>query len=570
MDSAHSKIGQVFNLEKSESNKVSLIKLISILAFWEILIMLGFILFPVENTYLEALLDTVLLSVFSGVSIWYFIHKQNKARIANEVFEEQKFYNQIISAVDKLAAISIADHEGNIVFANENFCEISGYTQNELIGANYKILNSGHHDKNFFRQLWQTVKSGNSWRNEVRNKRKDGQFYWVDTYHTPISDGDKNIVNYFSIQFDKTDQKSREIELEEEKQKNIQMARLSSLGQMAGGVAHEINNPLSIISGFMSALERRLKGDEFDVPKMIELVDKVQTQTFRVSKIIKGLKDFSRNDDHQDMQMTPFRALADTVEILSAAKLKKSGVHIEVVSDQIEFLCHPVQIEQVLVNLISNAIDAVQNYDERWIRLECRQVGNYAEVSVTDSGKGIPEDIAKKMMNPFFTTKEVGRGTGLGLSISKGLIEKHLGRLEIDSTSANTRFVFRIPMLEQAFLDLIDIDQEIQTHLGWKAKILEQINHPHLEIDFSKLKDDRNCDLGKWLNQVNPFYKMDPLFCLLHKEHHLFHKYAGLLLQKIKDGSGFSTEKDFLADVGYEAHLNKVIAVLEKFKDRKA
>jgi hypothetical protein len=83
--------------------------------------MLGFILFPVENTYLEALLDTVLLSVFSGVSIWYFIHKPNKARRANEVFEEQKFYNQIISAVDKLAAISIADHEGNIVFAMKIF-----------------------------------------------------------------------------------------------------------------------------------------------------------------------------------------------------------------------------------------------------------------------------------------------------------------------------------------------------------------------------------------------------------------------------------------------------------------
>lgn len=224
-------------------------------------------------------------------------------------------------------------------------------------------------------------------------------------------------------------------------------AKMSALGEMAGGIAHEINSPLAIITVRANQLERLQQRGTL-TPEMIGQESKLIADTAkRIGGIIKGLRTFAREGEKDPFEVVTVESVIKDALILCQTRFESHSVSMELLGFEgnptIE--CRPVQIGQVVLNLLNNSFDAVHQLAKKWVRLELRHTAASVELSITDSGNGIQGHIRGRIMEPFFTTKEVGKGTGLGLSISKGIIENHGGKLELDTSSPNTRFVITLP-----------------------------------------------------------------------------------------------------------------------------
>ncbi len=231
-----------------------------------------------------------------------------------------------------------------------------------------------------------------------------------------------------------------------EKAKLLNASRLASLGEMAGGIAHEINNPLAIIHGKSQRLKAKLSEKVIAVEECIKDIEKIEATATRIAKIIRGMRAVARNGEKDPFQSASVKTIIDDSLSLSIDKFRNKGVEIRLREFKEQYMeCRSTQITQILINLLNNSYDAVLNLEDKWIEIDVKDRITGLEISITDSGKGITKDLATKIMNPFFTTKDVGKGTGLGLSISSGIVQDHGGRLWLDSNSKNTRFVILLP-----------------------------------------------------------------------------------------------------------------------------
>ncbi len=232
----------------------------------------------------------------------------------------------------------------------------------------------------------------------------------------------------------------------------IQSSKMAALGEMASGLAHEINNPLSIINGRIDRALRILPANDHEAITN-ELI-KIKKTTLRISKIISSLKTFARAAENDNFTNEDIITIISDVKELSEDKLKTYSIDLEVnIHNTFHLDCRPTQIVQVLVNLINNACDAIINLPEKWIRVDVSITDDQkAQIAVTDSGHLVDQKIISKLMEPFFTTKEVGKGTGLGLSISHSIIAEHLGEFSFDRKASNTTFIIRLPLYQKSTL----------------------------------------------------------------------------------------------------------------------
>jgi signal transduction histidine kinase len=240
----------------------------------------------------------------------------------------------------------------------------------------------------------------------------------------------------------RTEEFSRKLEVE--RSKALHHAKLASLGEMAAGVAHEINNPLAIISSSSLLLEK-YRGDPAKHSDKIRMITKAAE---RISKIVSGLRKFSRSPEKTDYKVEKLLTIVSEALILTESKSTRYSTPIRIeIDSHLEILCDQVEIEQVFINLINNGIDAVKAQPERWLKILAFEEGDQVVVQVIDSGSGIATEISQKLFQPFFTTKPVGEGTGLGLSISKGILANHQASLSLKPDSKNTCFEIRFPMV---------------------------------------------------------------------------------------------------------------------------
>jgi C4-dicarboxylate-specific signal transduction histidine kinase len=236
--------------------------------------------------------------------------------------------------------------------------------------------------------------------------------------------------------------------LEEQSSKMVSNAKMAALGEMSAGIAHEINNPLTIMVGFVQRIKKRIATlATSDNKQDLEDLSKIESAAQRISKIVMGLKNFSRSGLNEPKSNSRFLEIMNDTLDLSRERIANAGIELRYKEhDNVVINCRPHQIVQVLLNLINNAYDAVVNDENAWIDVSYEVKDARLIVKVTDSGRGIPKEIAARIMQPFYTTKVVGKGTGLGLSISKGLVEDHNGTLTYNSISANTQFVLDFPV----------------------------------------------------------------------------------------------------------------------------
>ncbi|MGB5604406.1 MAG: ATP-binding protein, partial [Gammaproteobacteria bacterium] len=408
-----------------------------------------------------------------------------------------------VNALDEHAIVSIADVYGDITYANDKFCEISQYSREELIGTNHRILKSGVHPKEFYQEQWKTISQGMVWKGEICNKKKDGTLYWVSATIVPFLD-DNGIPNkYVAIRENITERKNYEKillakneqlklahrELEQSHQQALQAEKLASVGQLAAGIAHEINTPIQFVGdntrflqeAFDDLLElvrvhemlnsddidgtnkaklaekARVLSDELEVDYLAEEIPSAFNQSLegieRVTKIVRSMKDFSHPGTEQKELIDINRAI-DSTATVSRNEWKYDA---ELVTDFDAALsavpCYPGELNQVILNIIVNAAHAIKDArgDDATlgtITISTRLDNDHAEIQIKDTGTGMPEAVRKRIFEPFYTTKGVGKGSGQGLAIAYSVIvDKHAGTLDVDSTPGEgTTFIIRLPM----------------------------------------------------------------------------------------------------------------------------
>ncbi len=253
---------------------------------------------------------------------------------------------------------------------------------------------------------------------------------------------DDSIV--IAITLDIHDQRQNEMALQS-------AAKMAALGEMSSSLAHEINNPLAVISAQVTQLSKAIEAQNLpqaDKTKFEIGLQRIYKTVFRISEIIKGLRQIARNDAGDPKEMATIQDIIKETISLCETKCRTHGIEIRFTlpSELIWIECHPAQMSQVILNLVNNSIYAIESQKEKWIEVSAELVGGKASIKLKDSGLGIDKDVVDQIMTPFFTTKPTGKGTGLGLSISKSIIEQHFGEFYYDKAEKNTTFMVIIPI----------------------------------------------------------------------------------------------------------------------------
>lgn len=369
-----------------------------------------------------------------------------RARFA-EARSEQRFR---LSFDEAPVGMALIGGDGRWLRVNRALCEMTGYTETELIALNHDITHTD--DLAETRRLVPQMLSGAvpSMGKEKRYAHKHGETIYV-LLNVAVVDRDESgrpLLFVAHIQ-NLTDQKRAERELEASRAQIVSSARLSALGMMAGGIAHEINNPLAIIDASAANLLHMKETGAIDLPALFRNAGRIKETTARIAKIVGSLRRIAREGSADEFLDVSARQIVEETLELSSERFRANNIRFEAPSIDPNILVRAREAEicQVLLNLLQNAFDAVvECAGERWVKLDVAVRRPSVVFSVTDSGPGIALEIRKHIMEPFFTTKPVGKGTGLGLSISASIASEHGGVLELAEDSVHTCFRLALPL----------------------------------------------------------------------------------------------------------------------------
>jgi len=363
------------------------------------------------------------------------IDKLNLSRSPDALERSLKELADIKFALDQSTIVAITDQRGIINYVNDQFCRISKYSRDELIGQDHRIINSGFHPKDFIRDLWTTIASGKVWKGELRNRAKDQSIYWVDTTIVPFLNPDGKPYQYVAIRHDITQRKLAEAQVLDQGVQLQRAAQLSFVGELAAGLAHEIKNPLAGIQGVVDILIRRR--DKNDPER--EALEGMRHEVTRIDNTVRLLLDRAR-PRLVSLRETSLRELVARSVNLARAQVtnaigseKQVKIDFEAPEDPVMISIDPGQIEDAVLNLIINAIEAVDVDGQVTIRLSTPQDDpEEIAIEVSDNGTGISEPDLSKVFDPFFTTRQ--SGTGLGLPSVRRIARLHGGGVDVKSS----------------------------------------------------------------------------------------------------------------------------------------
>lgn len=352
--------------------------------------------------------------------------------------DQALFENAFRYAPIGMALVSL---DGKFQKVNQAACDLWGYTEQELLLLDFQVITHPddlESDLDFLHQIENNEIQ--TYRMEKRYFQKNGNIIWALLGVSVIKDKSGSPQFYISQIIDITEVKKAQMSL-------IQNSKMVALGEMAAGLAHEINNPLTIISLNTSSIEQELKSPRPDLIIVDTFLKSIDQTVKRINEVVISLRKLSFNSESLSIDKCHVEQVINDALALCREKFKNSGITINLKIEDVIFECHAVEISQVLVNLLNNSYYALEMCAEKVVTIESYTANNHVIIRVTDTGKGIPFDLKSKIMEPFFTTKPLGIGTGLGLSISKNIIDFHNGRFYLDQTSKRTCFVIEIPII---------------------------------------------------------------------------------------------------------------------------
>lgn len=349
------------------------------------------------------------------------------------------------STTDGIFIIDAKKQDFPVVYINQSFQKMTGYAKSEILGRNYFLLYGVGVDPRIVKEIKYTIRKGKSFHGEMLNFQKNGKKYWNLLRIAPVRDASGAVTHYIGIQTDVSLMKEKELEIDEQREELLHVTRVGKLAEFVSSLAHEISQPLTAILSYAQAAQRMLAERE---PELQKILSYVISDDQRAVEVIKRLRSLLKKGVPENKPLDINVVINEVVALLSTDAAVRSSV-IKTELDVNLPLIHGdrIQLQQVLLNLISNSFDALENsLDPREILIRTwRKDTDTIIVEVKDSGCGIPAQNMSKLFTHFFTNKP--DGLGMGLSISRSIIESHSGRLDVKNNSdRGATFYFTIPI----------------------------------------------------------------------------------------------------------------------------
>lgn len=394
------------------------------------------------------------------------INSELKRQITEREQAEKERMLMAIAVEYASEAVTITDRDGNIQYANPAFEQITGYTREELIGQNPRILQSGRHDKSFYKGMWNTLTNGRVWTGHFFNKKKDGTLFEEEASISPVKESAGVITNYVAVKRDVTD------EIKKEKQFR-QAQKMEAMGTLAGGIAHDFNNILSAVIGYSEMALEKVSQEDL----LTRNIHKVLTAGYRARDLVKQILAFSRQTEQQLRPVQVKLMVKEALKLLRASLPTTIEISQNIASDS-AVLADPTQVHQVLMNLCTNAGHAMREkggilaisltdvvLDADFIAVHSDlEPGPYLKLTVSDTGRGMSADVRERVFDPFFTTKPQGEGTGMGLAVVHGIVKSHEGAITVHSEpGGGSTFHIYFPVIEDEVMPQTKTEKSLPT-----------------------------------------------------------------------------------------------------------
>ncbi len=407
---------------------------------------------------------------------------------------------QFREALNETAIVAVTDQSGKIIDCNKKFCEISGFSKKELIGQNHRLINSGLHGKSFFQEMYKTISSGEIWKGTIRNKRKDGSLYWVDTTIIPTKNNRGNINSYIAVRFEVTEHVAALKELESAADKIRQAAEAKD--QFLANMSHEVRTPLNGIMGLAAALVNKSAN-----PPNREMAELILKSGESLRKILDDVLDLAKLEAGQmTIDSRHFNIREEIYEITEIMRPQAEEKGISFVVDfhsSSEKIIEgdPLRVRQILSNLVSNAIKFTTNgYVHVRVSINQDTDQSALSISVEDTGIGFDESFAANLFDRFMqadgTIARRYGGTGLGLAISKSLANMMHGTLTAQSEPGKgSTFLLAVPIKVVATTETTAQPESSLDEVSESLRILVAEDHPTNQLVIQHLLEPLGADV---------------------------------------------------------------------------
>ncbi len=367
--------------------------------------------------------------------------------------QAEESLRKLSQAVEQSPAMTvITDPDGAIEYVNPRFTEVTGYSLDEIAGKTPRILKSGEMPPEAYEELWETIKAGGEWRGEIHNRKKNGELYWALTSLSPVTSQDGTITHFLGISEDITERKRAEEEARQQRSELAHAGRVIVMGEMATSLAHELNQPLTVISGCAQVCRESLRSGKVKLDVLRDSVEQVAEQAERANEIIHRIRGFIKKEETEREKIDLNDTINNVSNLLSSDAREHGATVVFGLARRLPpVFADAIQIQQVILNLAHNGVEAMvgNRPNRRRLKINTSACQNGAlEISVHDTGEGIPAENLDRVFDPFFTTKTTG--LGMGLSLSRSIVEAHGGRLWATSDGeTGTIFRFTLPVGEE-------------------------------------------------------------------------------------------------------------------------